>query len=348
MTFISQPLAKRPLRPCLSPTRLSRSPSPTPEASSSYLSTSRSPSVCSTTSSTSCYIGPNGILMKRAKSVQWAGDEREGCAVTSYHDTWSATEYDRTPLAPPSELERACTMPARGSRCFSEDGMCETLVDEPEAISPARAESPAAADGDDDDDGAEAEWDECDRRRMMFARMCPGSLEPGNAQPQFEGYRSMSATLAELLRQISGDDGPETPRVRKRDDADKAPSDAESDAAAAADDGDDEVELELIDVPRGRCLFFRLRGSSADSTATDTTDATDSTTGLCTPSLVSSAGSEVDSLVASPERRSPSVEMADPDPDLGPLGPLAKVSFGHELDDAFSRDAYHEHALSLF
>lgn len=38
----------------------------------------------------------------------------------SLYPTWSPAEYDRSPLEPPSEEEKACKMPERGSRCLSD------------------------------------------------------------------------------------------------------------------------------------------------------------------------------------------------------------------------------------
>lgn len=41
-------------------------------------------------------------------------------ALCSLYPTWSRSEYDRSPLEPPSEEEKACKMPERGSRCLSD------------------------------------------------------------------------------------------------------------------------------------------------------------------------------------------------------------------------------------
>jgi len=46
--------------------------------------------------------------------------------VTSYFSTYSSTEYDRTPLDGPSEQERACVLPERGSRCLATSYKCFT------------------------------------------------------------------------------------------------------------------------------------------------------------------------------------------------------------------------------
>ncbi|KAK4684611.1 hypothetical protein P7C73_g5561, partial [Tremellales sp. Uapishka_1] len=213
----------RKLRPCLSPVRMSRS---TSTDSSSPTSTSRSCSISSTSSSVYTYV-ENGGWMKRAKNVRWEG-EHEGCAVTvgppllhiypessliaqsqSYFATYSATEYDRTPLAPPSDAERACALPARGSRCLSSPlddgddfGTCplesgsetETLLDTPPSESETGLEDPE-----------DEEWAACvERRRMMFARMAPLLSCDG---PEFEGYRSISANLVQMLRSVGMEDG---------------------------------------------------------------------------------------------------------------------------------------------
>ncbi|KAJ9091038.1 hypothetical protein QFC19_009275 [Naganishia cerealis] len=42
-------------------------------------------------------------------------------ALCALYPTYSATDYDRTPLEPPSEEERSCRMPERGSRCVLEE-----------------------------------------------------------------------------------------------------------------------------------------------------------------------------------------------------------------------------------
>lgn len=57
--------------------------------------------------------------------------ERMGeVALCSLYPTWSPSEYDRTPLEPPSEEEKACKMPERGSRCLSEqDSHMSSLED---------------------------------------------------------------------------------------------------------------------------------------------------------------------------------------------------------------------------
>lgn len=67
------------------------------------------------------------------------------------------------------------------------------------------------AEEDDDDADEDRQWQECmDRRRMMFARMC--GQEESDRHPQFDGYRSLSSTLANLLKSV-GCDSPEEPIV---------------------------------------------------------------------------------------------------------------------------------------
>jgi len=127
--------------------------------------------------------------------------------VTSYHPTWSATEYDRTPLEPPSEAERTCVLPERNSRslrtsleCFTSEydlSMCPSLTAESSMSSdPAEIDTPPCENEEIECDPESAQWEECmDRRRMMFANMC----NERDRHPEFDGYRSISAKLVELL-----------------------------------------------------------------------------------------------------------------------------------------------------
>jgi hypothetical protein len=65
---------------------------------------------------------------------------------------------------------------------------------------------------DDDDEGdadEDRQWEECmERRRMMFARMC--GQEESDRHPQFDGYRSLSSTLANLLKSVGCDEPTES------------------------------------------------------------------------------------------------------------------------------------------
>jgi hypothetical protein len=131
----------------------------------------------------------------------------------------------------------------------------------------------------DDEDSSEddqREWEECmDRRRMMFAmRSCgDGEVARGNGGegrcPEFEGYRSISASLAEMLRSVGiGGPGCATPPIMEEDE--------EEEAAERVD--------ERASIPNGReGVFEALR-------RTDTRK-----DGIDTPSLLSSAGSDVES-----------------------------------------------------
>ncbi|WWC68509.1 uncharacterized protein I206_102438 [Kwoniella pini CBS 10737] len=205
------------LRSCLSP---SRSPFVTPQPESS----APTPGGSRSTSFSSCASGETG--WKRTKCVRWR--EMNGCAVTSTHDTYSHDEYDRTPLEPPSTAERECVLPERGSRCLSMSRDCfisesESYADELEELdneqdttvdsyflnTPPPTES-CSENGEENEDEAEEkrQWEICmERRRQMFARMCPQSRSNGSPDedrhPEFEGYKSISATLANLLRSIS-------------------------------------------------------------------------------------------------------------------------------------------------
>lgn len=146
--------------------------------------------------------------------------------VQAYYSTWSADDYDRSPLEPPKPEERACLMPARGSRCLSPlDCFADLNPDEaffPRQSYPIVAEplpivtleaAPALTPDSEETDCQEAdaedkEWEECmERRRMMFAQMCRPSApaheeeEEKEEQRRFEGYTSISASLVALLAQ---------------------------------------------------------------------------------------------------------------------------------------------------
>jgi hypothetical protein len=215
-------------------------------------------------------------IERRCKTVRWI-DSEDGSSVTEYFDTYAIDEYDRTPLAPPSEQERACVMPSRGSRCLSFVGLDEEEADEDDStdeedvlrrLPPSPFATPEDSDSEREDDD---EWDECfERRRMMFARMCPLDSD---AHPQFEGYRSLSATLVNLLQSVQSasdsddEDASATPRASFHE--------GEDDTASEADD-----EFEARDLPFP--LFSRLRESSTDSEE------------VGTPSLISSADSDTE------------------------------------------------------
>ncbi|WOO80811.1 uncharacterized protein LOC62_03G004339 [Vanrija pseudolonga] len=306
---VPQPAKK--LRPCLSPTRFGRSITVCETQSIHVaISTSRSPSVASTSSSIYTEAS-EGLARRPSKSVRWKGEDGT-CDVSSYSETWSATEYDRTPLAPPSEEERACVLPARGSRCLSTlwnggdaDDAAEADEESDDVYQPP---SPFATpeDSDSDADCEEGdEWSECfARRQMMFARMCPLGR-----QPQFEGYRSLSQTLTDLLRSVGADSSSEeedADEVEGEDDAATTPRVAHTPVGDSTEEEDeDESEPEDHGFPITGLtgltvtsassfpftdLFHRLRESSEDS---------DDPIG--TPSLISSADSDGEhSRLASP------------------------------------------------
>ena len=108
-----------------------------------------------------------------------------------------------------------------------------------------------------ENDEEDREWEECmKRRRMMFANMC-SDRDP---QPEFDGYRSISATLVDLLRSAGCGEGEgvHTPT---------------STPMGVEDASEIFANFRLAQVPGSR-----------------------------TPSLVSSASSEVESGIASPSR----------------------------------------------
>lgn len=118
------------------------------------------------------------------------------------------------------------------------------------------------------DDG----WDECmQRRRMMFTRLC--TRENGDRHPEFEGYRSLSATLAQLLKSVGCDD-----------EGDLAQTDGDEEAA---EEDDDEAEKK-----QSRCQSLDIFGLP--------TLAQGSVTPTGTPSLVSTEESDAEYTIASP------------------------------------------------
>jgi hypothetical protein len=77
------------------------------------------------------------------------------------------------------------------------------------------SEYPEDVDEDEDEDDEEEEddgqWEECmERRRMMFARMCG---QDADRHPQFDGYRSLSSTLANILKSVGCEDEETAPAV---------------------------------------------------------------------------------------------------------------------------------------
>lgn len=257
---LSPPQPAKKLRSCLSPSRASRSTSPT------RCLTIRNP--CSEQ------------WFKR-KCVRWQSEIR-GDDVTCYFNTYSATEYDRTPLAPPSEQERECVLPARGARCLGftdederdeEDEEEEEEEDDEPILPMSPFATPEDSDESDDERNIPDEWSDCFvRRRMMFARMCPN-----RDGPQFEGYRSLSSTLVDLLRTVDCDD---EERVASREESDNEDDDLTHPSSSIATPSDGSLPISPTS-PAIADLFSRLRESSGDCE-------------IGTPSLVSSADSEAE------------------------------------------------------
>ncbi|OXG10503.1 hypothetical protein C366_06747 [Cryptococcus neoformans Tu401-1] len=239
---------------------------------------------------------------KRVKTVRW--QEANGCAVASFHDTYSHDEYDRTPLEPPTSAERDCVLPERGSRCFSgpRDCFLGDFSDEEEDLPPSASDfsdsfiihtppptetnsddgEPSVRQGCDVDgeggvQGGDDGWDECmQRRRMMFARLC--TRENGDRHPEFEGYRSLSAKLAELLKSVECDD------------EDGSTQEDEEEQAVEEDDNGREER-------QSRSRNLNIFGLS--------TLAQRSITPTGTPSLVSTEESDAEYTIASPSMGTP-------------------------------------------
>ena len=129
--------------------------------------------------------------------------------IKAIYSTYSADDYDRSPLEPPKPEERACFLPARNSRCLSPASMPERSFDAGPFPFLSLSASPAVAHDSDE------EWDECMDRRQLYAQQMslhmrsrlPGPLGVNDevlAQDReiatgFQGYTSLSATLAMLL-----------------------------------------------------------------------------------------------------------------------------------------------------
>lgn len=108
------------------------------------------------------------------------------------------------------------------------------------------------------------EWEECmERRRMMFANMC----SERDRHPEFDGYRSVSAALVDLLRGAGC-------------------GEAQSPRPSTPMEEEEGTIVHTHSVP----MFSRLRESNLPE--------------FSTPSLVSSTGSEAESGVETPARAS--------------------------------------------
>ncbi|KAJ9120133.1 hypothetical protein QFC22_003031 [Naganishia vaughanmartiniae] len=113
----------------VSPLPLQRSTSVTPHQSCHTASTlpSRSNSVTGSSASAACE-------KRRVHFPVCPGGTGE-MALCALYPTYSATDYDRTPLEPPSEEERNCRMPERGSRFVVEDDTSCSNVQAGESLS---------------------------------------------------------------------------------------------------------------------------------------------------------------------------------------------------------------------
>jgi len=105
----------------------------------------------------------------------------------SVHLTYSPSEYDRTPLDPPTAEERACSLPDRGSRVFA-----DVVVDG--VVTPSHDDENAHDDEDDDDDGAKSDTEDVHRsstspRRAFSWSSCDASTswEAGTVEDTLGG-----------------------------------------------------------------------------------------------------------------------------------------------------------------
>jgi len=300
------------LRSCLSPTR-----TPTGSSTPARATGSRAASFSSDNGS----IGVGGE--RGTKSVRF-DETDEGEAVTSYHSTYSAAEYDRTPLPPPSAAERTCVLPERGSRTFSTDYDCfddcptpsfgSSISDDasPDEIPSSPAEeianealfspSPTRCEGEDEypageeDDERDREWEICvERRRMMFALQTKS--DEHERQPEFEGYRSISSKLVDMLRSI------EARREPSPEEEDKDETDEERPVEAESEDEEENPNYRSF----SSFTFTNLQSLNIRSTPLDnvleegTEEGSDIDLEATTPSLISSLESEADVTLTSPQ-----------------------------------------------
>lgn len=156
----------------------------------------------------------------------------------------------------------------------------------------------------DEDDEAVVEtrqWEECmERRRMMFALRT--RMHDQEHQPEFEGYRSLSAKLALMLESIEARREPSPNEDDEEEDEDE---DEQSEEAGTAE-SEDEGELR----PCASFTFTNLQTLHIHSTPLDaipdedenSTDVDlDGDAETTAPSLISSSESDQDSTLISPQ-----------------------------------------------
>lgn len=163
----------------------------------------------------------------------------------------------------------------------------EEMAEASDSDDDTRPSSPFASPEDSDLSGVEDdgdEWSACfARRRMMFARM--SSLDRESAQPQFEGYRSLSATLVELLKSVGCDE-----------DDDTATTLSSTPGSSADEGGMSKLSSVSSNESMATVVFSRLR----EERERPDDDERETEPEIDTPSLVSSADSEAECSIASP------------------------------------------------
>lgn len=205
-------------------------------------------------------------------------------------------------------------LPPRGSREFTSSYDCfdgADVDDEQEddvPSSPAEEIShesfvlatPDAVEDEDDEAVVETrQWEECmERRRMMFALRT--RIQDQEHQPEFEGYRSLSAKLALMLESIEARREPSPEEEDEDENADEQSEEAE------AGESEDEGDLR----PCASFTFTNLQSLHIRSTPLDAIpDEDESSTDVdldgdadnTAPSLISSAESDQDSTLISPQ-----------------------------------------------
>lgn len=166
-----------------------------------------------------------------------------------------------------------------------------------------------------EDDEEDRQWEECmERRRMMFAMRSKCDVE--DRQPEFEGYRSISAKLVEMLQSIEARRLPSPDEEDEEDDEDDEEEDQHDVSLQLVQEEDDEQgDGEEDEEPAFRSFasftFTNLQSlhinppsnaglDNIEEASTDVETETDGENEAATPSLVSSSESEQDQQLVSP------------------------------------------------
>lgn len=249
-------------------------------------------------------------------------------------------------MEPPSEAERTCVLPERGSRtlfttydCFHDSPAHAALDPDEEDFedlvssstsadditqeslilaTPHASEPPEHEEALETHDDEDRQWEECmERRRMMFAMR--SKSDEFERQPEFEGYRSISAKLVDMLRSIEARRLPSPEEedeeehdchqirsqiIQEEDEENEGHDDDLHNVRLDEEEDDDEAEIRSF----SSFTFTNLQslkisppvhGNDDERLETDT-ESTDIDPEAATPSLISSAESEGDISLLSP------------------------------------------------